>query len=252
MRLAHAVRMGVWLLLGLNFVMNFGVIGILMRMDPVITSIVETHEKSRSAVEEMLTTLALVGDNAEQNEKQHAKFLETLKRVETSMGAENKEGRAIIAALSLSASAAFHGDEQARRETVKSVVQLSDINVKAMQQIIVRARQFNDAGVWGVVFMAICVFGTGLLFVHNLLRRVIKPMLELHTVLVAYRNGDTLRRCGGEDMPQDVRFVFNGINELLDQEQAVILSKKDFSRDAWTNRQISQTKTETGPVNRKE
>jgi hypothetical protein len=77
--------------------------------------------------------------------------------------------------------------------------------------------------------MAITVFGVGLLFTRSLLQRVVKPMVELHAVISAYRKGETRRRCSGVDMPQEVRSVFHGINEILDQGQAQDLLKRDFS-----------------------
>lgn len=229
MRLAQTVQMGAWLVVGLNLLMALGAIGILMRMAPAIAGIMERNERSIHAGAEMLATLALVGDDkADDEARQRAVFKSAFNRAANNV--TEKGELDVLQAIAANSDAAFAGEPAARRQTVTAIMQLGNINREAMHSAERRARQFGEAGVWGVVFMAICVFSTGLLFLRNLLRRVINPMLEVHTVVTAYRNGDTMRRCMGEDAPQDIRAVFYGINELLDQGQAQVLSRKDFSK----------------------
>jgi hypothetical protein len=69
--------------------------------------------------------------------------------------------------------------------------------------------------------MALSVFLAGVIFIRSLTRRVVQPLEEIHTVIIAHRNGDTMRRCTGADLSQDVAAVFTGINELFDQCQAL-------------------------------
>jgi hypothetical protein len=228
MRIAQAVRVGAWLLVGLNLLMALGAIWILMRMAPAMAGIIERNDRSLYACEEMLAALALAGDDPASGEEQYlARFQAALKRAEENV-TEKGESAALktIAAGSL---AAFAGDLAARRQTVAAIVRLGDINREAMTRADKHFRQFAEAGIWGVVFMAIAVFIVGLLFIRSLLGRVVRPVEELHAVIAAYRQGDTLRRCSGVDMPQEVRAVFQGINEILDQGQAQELLKKDFS-----------------------
>lgn len=230
MRLAQAVRVGAWLLIGLNLLMALGSIGILMRvMTPEIVGIIERNEGFHHDSEEMLAVLALAGDGMAADARQQAGFMAALKRVEEN--ATGKEELTALQAIVASAPAVFTGDYPARLQMVTAIARLGEIKRQEMVQEVERARQFGEAGAWGVVFMAISVFSIGLLFVRSLLRRVVKPMVELHTVITAYRNGETMRRCSGADMPQDVRAVFYGINELLDQGQARSLSQKDFSEN---------------------
>jgi len=228
MRLAQAVRVGAWLLVGLNLLMALGSIWILMRMAPAMTDVIERNERSLYAGEEMLAALVLVADNmASDEEQQRSRFHAALKRAEKNVTEEGEA--AALKVIVASSSAAFTGDLSARRQMVTAIVQLGDINRKAMRQADKRVRQFGEAGIWGVVFMAIAVFSVGLLFIRSLLRRVVKPMVELQAVIAAYRKGDTMRRCSGTDMPLDVRSVFQGINEILDQGQAQDLLKRDLS-----------------------
>jgi hypothetical protein len=65
--------------------------------------------------------------------------------------------------------------------------------------------------------MALSVFLVGVVFIHSLTRRVVTPLEEIHTVITAHRNGETMRRCTGIDLAQDVAMVFSGINEILDR-----------------------------------
>ncbi len=230
MRLAQAIRVGAWLLVGLNLLMALGSIWILMRMAPAMAGIIERNDRSLYACEEMLAALVLVGDTMAADEEQHlVRFKVALKRAEENV--TEKGESAVLKTIGASFAAAFAGNLSARQQMVTAIVRLGDINREAMKQADKRVRQFGEAGIWGVVFMAISVFIVGLLFIRSILGRVVKPVEELHGVITAYRNGDTMRRCSGADMPQDVRAVFNGINDILDQGQAQVLLKRDFSED---------------------
>jgi hypothetical protein len=66
------------------------------------------------------------------------------------------------------------------------------------------------------MIMAVAAFLAGLFFLRGLNRRVVAPMEEIHAVLRARRNNESMRRCTGTDLPQDMQAVFTGITELLD------------------------------------
>lgn len=85
--------------------------------------------------------------------------------------------------------------------------------VKADRQ----ARQFGNGGAWGIVFMASAVFIAGMLFMRSLKRNLVEPLEEIHSVIQAIRNGDSMRRCTGPDAPQEIKTIFSGINEVLDK-----------------------------------
>ena len=229
MRLAQSVRLGAWLLIGLNLLMALGAIGILMRMAPAIAGIIERNERSLHACEEMLASLAFVGNESAPDDEQRTRFKAALKRAEQNVTEEGES--AALKVIAAGSSAAFAGDLATRKQTVTAIVRLADINREAMNQAVKGARQFREGGIWAVVFMAICAYGAGLLFIRSLLRRVVKPMEEIHAVIFAYRQGDTMRRCSGADVSQDVRAVFHGINGILDQGQIQMLAKRDFSEN---------------------
>jgi hypothetical protein len=232
MRLAQSVRLGAWLLVGLNLLMALGNIGILMRMTPAIAAIIVRNEHSLQDCEEMLAALVLVGEDSSLDEKQRARFKAALKRAEKNVTEAGELD--VVKEVSAGAMAALAGESAARVNIVADIVRLAAINREAINQAEKRARQLSEAGIWGVVFMAICIFGVGLLFVRSLLRRVVKPIEELGAVIVAYRNGETMRRCTMPEMSQDVRAVFSGINEILDQGQAHLLLQREFSKESGT------------------
>jgi hypothetical protein len=117
--------------------------------------------------------------------------------------------------------ALFRGDAAVRGSMIDDTRKLDQINREAMVRADRQAQQLGRAGAWGVVFMALAVFLAGVLFIRSLTARVVRPLEEIHAVMTAHRSGETLRRCSGADLSQDVAAVFTGINELLDQVQAL-------------------------------
>lgn len=223
MRLAHATRIGAWLLICLNLLMAMGSIWIFMRMSPAIRLIIEQNEHSLQACEEMLASLAMMSDNDARNKKLRKSFEEALLRARNNI-TEQEEPEAIDLIQAQSAYV-FQGDLQAKEQTVAAIVLLGKINREAMIKEDLRARQFGQAGAWGVVFMATSVFFAGMIFKRNLSLNVVKPIEEIHAVISAYRNGDAMRRCSGADLPADFISVFHGINEILDKSQSQYSTK---------------------------
>lgn len=217
MRLAHAVRIGSWVLVGLNLLMAFGTIAIFSRMAPAIAVIIDRNERSLQACEDMLALLALTGKDSSFSTERQQLFRKAFERAESNI-TEHQEP-ATLQRIKMHLDALWIGDEFARRETVESILHLGKINRDAMITADRHAQQLGRNGAWGVAFMAASVFFAGVLFIRNLTRRVVKPLEEIHTVIIAHRNGETMRRCSGSDLAQDVVAVYTGINEILDQQQ---------------------------------
>lgn len=216
MRLAHAVRLGGWLLVALNLLMALGTIKVFMRMTPAIEVIIERNERSLHAGEEMLAALALAG-GGEMSARHQADFNAALMRAKSNV-TEQDEAE-VLASIARVSEAAFTGKGESRRETVAAIVRLGVINRAAMVRADLAARQLGHAGSWGVVFMATCVFLAGVIFIRGVTRRVVRPLEEIHAVIAAQRRGETMRRCSGVGLPQEVKLIFGGINEMLDQRQ---------------------------------
>lgn len=224
MKLAHAIRLGGWLLVVLNLLMALGTIKIFMRMTPAIQGIIERNERSLHASEEMLAALALSGRAG--SEERRADFEVALERARNNV-TEPAESLVLTEIARVSA-AAFSGNIAARRETVAALARFSKVNREAMIRVDRVAQQLGQTGAWGVVFMAICVFLAGVIYIRSMTRRVARPLEEIHAVIAANRRGETMRRCGGTDLPQEVKVIFTGINELLDQRQLPAAPPREF------------------------
>ena len=219
MRLVQAVRVGAWILVGLNLLMAVGAIGIFNRMAPAIAVIIERNERSINACVDMLAIMAATGSGSAFSTQAEARFREAFARTRGNITeAEEPE---ILERMATALPALFHGDITARADMVADTQQLDQINREAMVRADHKAQQLGRAGAWGVVFMALAVFLAGVLFIRSLTARVVRPLEEIHAVMSAHRSGETLRRCSGADLSQDVAAVFTGINELLDQVQAL-------------------------------
>ena len=219
MRIAQSVRLGAWLLIGLNLLMAMGSIWIFMRMAPAIEIIIERNELSLEACEEMLASLATIDQDAHANRALEETFRNALRRAQNNI--TEKEEPAALESIKATYANAFLGSRGARQETVGAITLLAKINREAMITEDRRARQFGNAGAWGVVFMAVSVFFAGMLLKRTLSRNLVMPLEEIHEVITAHRTGDTMRRCTGPDLPRDVKLVYDGLNQLLDQFQSV-------------------------------
>jgi hypothetical protein len=215
MRLAQAVRVGSWFLVGINLLMAVGTIAIFTRMAPAIAIIIERNERSLKACEDMLAIMAVTGAGAPFSLKQEGFFQTAFDRAKANV-TEPQEPE-ILKRMEPLLPPLFQGDATVRKEVVEVAVHLGKINRDAMTIADHRAQQLGRAGAWGVVFMALFAFLVGVIFIRSLTRRVVVPLEEIHTVIVAHRNGDTMRRCTGANLSQDVVAVFTGINDLIDQ-----------------------------------
>ncbi len=215
MRLSQSVRLGASILVALNLLMAFGSIWVFMRMAPAIEIIIDQNARSLHACEEMLSSLALANRLEDDTASLEQSFSSALDRARGNITDPDEPD--VLETIKTHYAKAFSGDTGARKKTVSAIRQLSEINREAMVRADWKARQFGNAGAWGIVFMATAVFLVGMLFLRGLTRNLVKPMEEIHSVIQGIARGDTMRRCTGADMPQDIKKVFNGINDLLDK-----------------------------------
>lgn len=239
MRLAHAVRVGSWVLVALNLLMAIGTIAIFSRMAPAIAVIIERNERTLQACEDMLALMALTGRGSSFSEDQQQRFRAAFERAKANI-TEALEP-APLQRIESHLTPLFAGDVVVRQETVEAIAQLSTINRDAMTVADRHAQHLGRNGAWGVAFMAMSAFLAGVIFIRSLTRRVVKPLEEIHTVIIAHRNGETMRRCTGTSLSQDVIAVFTGINEILDQCQGHDLPWTDDNKGISSTNQHGST-----------
>lgn len=212
MHIAKSIKIGLVLLIGLNLLMAMGAIWAFMRMAPAIEIIIERNEESLQACEEMLASLALLNNK---NSKQT--FMIALKRTENNI--TEPEEPAAIKAIQKSAIEVFQGNIDAKEETVNAILELTEINRQAMIDADLNAKKLGYAGAWCIVFMAIIIFYAGRLFYRTIRKNALIPLEEIYNVIQTQQQSGNLRRCTGIDPPQEVLFIFNGINEIIDKYQ---------------------------------
>jgi hypothetical protein len=218
MNVGQNVRLGAWLLIGLNLLMALGSIWVFIRMAPAIEVIIIQNERSLQACEEMLSSLAMMNPNGPDTDQLKASFNAALSRAENNV-TEQEEPLA-LESIRHNYAQAFAGDFEAKAKTVTAIASLSRINREAMAVADKKARQLGNGGAWGVVFMASTVFLVGMLFMRSLKRNLVAPLAEIHAVISALKSGNALRRCTRMDMPNDIVHIFNEFNELIDNNIA--------------------------------
>lgn len=201
----------------LNILMSFGAIWTFSRMAPAIEKIIEQNEKSLHACEGMLSHLILVqtANSSQQPAPDEDEFLHSLDIAKNNI-TEPREPE-YIANIERSYQAAVTGNVEAIRETTFAINNLSNVNREAMVRADEKAKKIGRAGAWGVVFMTTSFFIIAMIFLRSLQRNVITPMDELHATLNSHNNGDHFRRCGPHHPHPDIRYIYEGINRLIDK-----------------------------------
>ncbi|NLF96859.1 MAG: hypothetical protein GX569_08990 [Candidatus Riflebacteria bacterium] len=223
MRLARGLSLGAWLIVGINLLMAFGAIGIFMRMTPAIAEIISNNERSLQACEEMLTAIALSANKIGNISEHQNSFKSALDRARNNVSEE--EEPAMIEIISQNFEDAFAGKSNSVTLTTNAILELSRINRNAMMNADKRAQQLGRGGAWGIVFMAIFSFVTGIVFIQQMTKKLLQPLEEIKTVLIEHQSGETRRRCAGANLPTDIRGIFGIINRLLDR------TSHDFSNN---------------------
>jgi len=215
MHITKLLKAGAWVLIIMNLLMALGSIWIFMRMAPAIEVIIDRNERSLQACEEMLSALAQSQDDTAAMLSNKDQFVAALERAQNNI---TESGEAdVLDAIRKKYENAFTGDSESKTDTIFSINALSEINRKAMEKADSKARQIGSGGAWGIVFMASLVFAAGMIFLKIMQRSVIKPMEEIHDVILANRGGNILRRCSGHNIPNDIKTIFTGLNDLLDK-----------------------------------
>ena len=215
MKLAYNIKIGGGVLLTLNLLMAFGCIWVFIRMAPAIEVIIEQNERSLYHCEQMLACLAYGKQTDGENKDLEKIFSESMEKAEKNI-TEDAEGP-VLETIRLNYKDALNGVKDNKQITLDAILELSRINREAMVKADTKAQQLGNAGAWGVVFMATIVFLTGLLFIRSLKNYLIQPLEEISTTVNSYRNGETMRRCTGVDLPRDIKAIFDAVNDVLDK-----------------------------------
>ncbi len=217
MQAARTIRLGMWLVMGLQLLLAAGAIGILMRMTPALSEIMDHSSITLDSCQEMLAVLA-ASDPDEEAITGDERFQAALLRA--SAAATSTDERQALDAIAAGATGALAGDPQQRQQTITAITNLANASRHSMQQAGTGAQRLGRAGAWGVVFMALITFTVSQIILLGLYRLAVEPVEEIRRVLTAHSHGDTLRRCTTGGQPIAVRSLFNDLNHMLDRSTA--------------------------------
>lgn len=214
MQLRREFFIAVGTLVGLNILLSFGAIGLFTRMSPAIEKILEENVASNEAAEEMLSVLIEAASGPIEAESR-LRFEAALERAMENVTEE--EELPVLKRIQEGHVDALSGEAGAIVTIVREVRRLVGINREAMTAADERAQRLGTAGAWAAVFIALGSFVLSAIVIVGLERRVVEPLVELHSVLEGARTGDGYRRCRIVKGPVEVQRVLAAVNAILER-----------------------------------
>jgi nitrogen fixation/metabolism regulation signal transduction histidine kinase len=214
MPLRRNFLLSVAVLVACNVLLAFGAIGLLTRMSPAIERILLENVYSTEAAEDLLALLALPAPALSADDRQQ-RFEDTLQRLREN--ATEPQEVPVLERVVQRYGAALAGDERAVVAVVQALQHLATVNRQAMASADQEAQRLGIAGAWVAVCIAVLSFVISLMVIRRLERHVLNPLIELHDVLDAVREGNHHRRCRIIEAPEEIRSVLHAVNALLDR-----------------------------------
>lgn len=213
MKLSNSIKICGYFLVSINLIISFSTIWLFLRIVPAIDSIVQNNVSSLEAAESMLTSLIVI-----ENEGATKKDLQAFKvALKSAMQNVSKNDEKIaIGIIERSYKQAFNNDVTSRKELRFAIDYLFQINKDEILRLKNEAAKASKAGAWGLAFMALIAFFLTLLLLKRLDKKLLVPVKELYEVIRSYKKRNKFRRCMGENVNSDIKLIFDGVNELLD------------------------------------
>ncbi|MCB9707833.1 MAG: hypothetical protein H6714_03435 [Myxococcales bacterium] len=216
MELRRELFLAIGVLVVLNVLLAFVSIGLFARMGPAIEQILHGKVYAIAATEGLLASFAeaSVQPLSTNRQKQVRRTFEQAKKESS-----DPEIRALLSHMAVDLDAALLGDSKAIATEVDSIRTIIRLNRRAMQRVDRTAQQLSLAGAWAAVFVGFTSFVLSLLALRRLKSRILSPLIELHDVLTAAKNGEHHRRCQLREAPVEIHRVLVSVNRLLDDRQ---------------------------------
>ena len=176
------------------------------RLAPAINIINSRNTQSLYYAEEMLKSIS-----KEKNIKTFEFYLNKSKNNIT-----EKNEKEAVSNIEKSYKPAFNGDKNAEELTINYIIDLTNVNRKAMEEAGNCALRLEKIGIWLIVFLTIFAWVTGFILLKLFDSTLIKPLSELKSVLFEYRKGNKMRRCPKIAKSQEFQELYNCTNFLLD------------------------------------
>lgn len=216
MRTLSEIRGGIGLLLTIQLILTFGVMGLLVRMSPAIERIVAENVRSVMAAESMQRALAQRECVAP--DQTAAAFETGLERAGANVTVPGEAE--ILGEVQATYPAALAGDCDAIVTTSEQLSGLSELNRQGMDRADEEAKQLGVAGTWAAALLGLITFVAGMAILRRMTLRIADPLTEIESVLAAVQRGDPYRRCRRLDAPAEYGVIATRLNQLLDRRLA--------------------------------
>lgn len=214
MRLRTELAATVFGFLALNCLLAFAAIGLFGRMGPAIERILERNDATIAAAEDLLTTLAQA-PLGPLDAAAEAALEAALLRAQGNI-TEPGEGP-VLQRIEQVMPQAVAGKAEARQALTVEIRELIRINRDAMLTVDRQAQRLGRSGAWAAAVVGFASLLLGFLLSRRLNRRVVRPLHELESVLLARRGGDAFRRATVSDAAPELRQALDGVNRVLDE-----------------------------------
>lgn len=213
MLLSTEIRRAEFVLLVLQFVTAVVGIWLLGRTAPAVERILAENVDSVAAVRQMQRGLV---EHEHGVQGARDRFDAAFDRADGNITETDEEE--LLARIRAGADATFDGDATRVGDLLAALDELAAVNRASMDRADVSAQNTATAGAWALVALALGTVVVSFIFVRRTNERIIAPVHHLHEVATSYERGDTLRRCEKFGMPDELRFVAETLNRLLDAE----------------------------------
>jgi hypothetical protein len=217
MRAVQEIRTGIGVLVGVQLVVTFGVMGLLTRMAPAVEKVIDENVTSITAVEQMYASLA-ARDCGLSLAEAEARFDEGLAAARASAYLPGEAQ--LVDQIDKTWRTGLAGECDARLRTGALLSELADINRGEMEKADEQAKQLGGAGAWAATLLGLFSFAAGVALIRAYTRRFAEPMAEVEAVLAAVHRGDPYRRARRLDAPQEYGTIAMRLNQMLDRRLA--------------------------------
>jgi hypothetical protein len=177
-------------------------------MAPAIQNILEENVASLRAVEQIQHALASTGKDRERL------FERALAQAEGNV--TEAEERPLLRRLRRVKTRALQGDAAALRQTLSDLERLAAINLAAMERADRQAARLGEGGAWAMAVLGMICFLVSIWAARKVARHITRPLARIHRTLVAFRGGDTRRRCAIHDAALEATEIAGAVDHLLD------------------------------------
>lgn len=223
MRLQNELTMALLCFMAMNLLLALASIGLFVRMGPAVERILQRNDETIIAAEEILAVLASSTSGGVEDRRDRA--LSALGRIRENVTEADEP--AAIQVIEENLGPALAGETASRESLIEALGRLIRINRSAMLDADLEAQRLGRSGAWAAAIVAGASLVLGLMLGARLSRRVVRPLLELRSVLRAVQAGDRYRRSTSQRAAVEIQDTLRDLDSLLDARDVVLAKQYD-------------------------